>query len=74
MWMEEEPEKRVNINRAREIAESGVDKVAVGCPFCKTMLADGMKHLGKEDAVKVEDLAQIVAARLPDGPREQAST
>lgn len=68
MWVEEEPEKRVNINRAKEIASSGVDKVAVGCPFCKTMIADGMKHLGHDETIEVADLAQIVADALPDAP------
>ena len=65
MWMEEEPEKRVNINRAKEIVDANVDAVAVGCPFCKTMLSDGMKHLDKEEEIEVLDLAQVIAATLP---------
>jgi Fe-S oxidoreductase len=65
MWMEEEPEKRVNINRSKEIAAAGVEAVAVGCPFCKTMLSDGMKHLDKDDAIEVLDIAQVVAMTLP---------
>jgi Fe-S oxidoreductase len=66
MWMEEEPEKRVNVNRAKEIVDAGVDAVAVGCPFCKTMLSDGMKHFDKEDDIQVLDIAQVVASTLPD--------
>ncbi|MFV8756481.1 heterodisulfide reductase-related iron-sulfur binding cluster [Nannocystaceae bacterium ST9] len=65
MWMEEEPEKRVNINRSKEIAEAGVDTVAVGCPFCKTMISDGMKHLDKDEAIEVLDIAQVIASTLP---------
>jgi Fe-S oxidoreductase len=65
MWMEEEPEKRVNINRSKEIAAAGVDTVAVGCPFCKTMISDGMKHLDKDESIEVLDIAQVVAATLP---------
>jgi Fe-S oxidoreductase len=43
-----------------------VDAVAVGCPFCKTMLSDGMKHFDKEDDIQVLDIAQVVASTLPD--------
>ena len=73
MWMEEEPEKRVNINRTKEIAESGVDAVAVACPFCNTMVSDGLKALGKEEAIEVMDIAQVLAATLPDDGSEQAA-
>ena len=66
MWMEEEPEKRVNINRAKEIAESGVDTVAVACPFCNTMMSDGLKTLGKDESIEVLDIAQVIAATLPE--------
>jgi Fe-S oxidoreductase len=64
MWMEEEPAKRVNLERAREVARAGVEAVAVACPFCKTMLGDGMKHLNKEEEIEVLDLAQLVASTL----------
>jgi Fe-S oxidoreductase len=67
MWMEEEPEKRVNVNRSKEIVDAGVDAVAVGCPFCKTMLSDGMKHFNKDEDIAVLDLAQVVADALPGG-------
>ncbi len=63
----ETPEKRVNLNRAKEIVDAGVDAVAVGCPFCKTMLSDGMKHFDREN-LRVADLAELVAAALPDSP------
>ena len=66
MWMEEEPEKRVNINRSKEIVESGVDAVAVGCPFCKTMISDGMKHFDKDESIEVMDIAQVIAATLAE--------
>jgi heterodisulfide reductase subunit D len=38
--------------------------VAVGCPFCLTMLKDGVAELGKEETVRVVDLAEIVADAL----------
>lgn len=65
MWMEEEKDKRVNVNRAQEIVEAGVDTVAVGCPFCKTMVTDGIKHFDKDDVIEVLDIAEVVAAALP---------
>ncbi len=74
MWMEEDPEKRVNINRAKEIAESGANAVAVGCPFCNTMISDGMKAVGKEDEIEVMDLAQVIAATLPDAGKSTAAS
>ncbi|MBL4685860.1 MAG: (Fe-S)-binding protein [Nannocystaceae bacterium] len=64
MWMEEEKEKRVNINRAEEIVNAGVDTVAVGCPFCKTMVSDGIKHFNKDEEIEVLDIAEVVANAL----------
>ena len=72
MWMEEEPEKLVNLSRAREVVDSGVTTVAVACPFCKTMLSDGMKHLGKDEEIRVAVLAQILATGLPDGASQHS--
>ena len=72
MWMEEEPSKRVNINRAKEVAESGAAAVAVGCPFCHTMISDGLKAVGKDEAIQVMDLAVVVASALPDAKRPEA--
>lgn len=72
MWIDEEPEKRVNFNRAKEIVEAKVDTVAVGCPFCKTMLSDGMKHFGKDEEIEVMDVAQLIAAALPEPKADPA--
>lgn len=72
MWMEEEPSKRVNINRANEVATSGANAVAVACPFCNTMLSDGLKHLGKDEDIAVVDLAVVVAASLKAEPAPAA--
>ncbi|MCA9648546.1 MAG: (Fe-S)-binding protein [Myxococcales bacterium] len=68
MWMEEEPDKRVNVNRAKEVIDAGVDAVAVACPFCKTMLSDGVKHFDKDEEIEVLDIAEVVAAALPPLP------
>ncbi len=69
MWMEEEPEQRVNLNRTKEILDAGVDTVAVGCPFCKTMISDGVKHHGKDEDVAVLDIAEVVASALGEADR-----
>ncbi len=66
MWMEEDTDKRVNVNRAKEVIDAGVDTVAVACPFCKTMLSDGVKHFDKDEDVEVLDIAEVIAATLPD--------
>ncbi len=61
MWMEETIGKRINLERAQEVAGKNVSNVAVGCPFCLTMLEDGMKELQKEEQIKTQDIAELVA-------------
>lgn len=67
MWLEEKIGTRINQNRVEEASrtlgeEGGV--VAVGCPFCLTMLRDGVNELGKEEKLRVVDVAEIVADGL----------
>lgn len=62
MWMEEDPKKRVSSERAEEALGTGADIVAVGCPFCLTMMTDGVAACGKE--TRVLDVAEILAERL----------
>jgi Fe-S oxidoreductase len=62
MWMEEEPQKRVCSLRAREALQTGAKTVAVGCPFCLTMLTDGVA--AQTDSAQVLDVAEILAERL----------
>ncbi|WP_025273316.1 (Fe-S)-binding protein [Haloglycomyces albus] len=61
MWLEEPIGKRVNRERADEAIGTGAETVAVGCPFCSTMLRDGVADAGKEDDVEVVDVAQLLA-------------
>ena len=58
MWMEEDADKRVNVIRAKELAETGADTVAVGCPFCSTMVQDGLDAVNAE--MEVLDVAEIL--------------
>jgi Fe-S oxidoreductase len=64
MWMEETIGKRINLERAGEIAGRQIANVAVACPFCLTMLEDGMKELDKEEQIKTRDIAELVAASM----------
>ncbi|HZE41213.1 MAG TPA: (Fe-S)-binding protein [Stackebrandtia sp.] len=60
MWMEEKLGTRININRSTEAVETGASTVAVGCPFCSTMINDGVNAVGKGDDVEVIDVAQVL--------------
>lgn len=63
MWTEESLGTRINRLRADEVAGAGAPLAAVACPFCLTMLRDGLKDGGRGD-IAVKDVAQIVAERL----------
>lgn len=58
MWMEEKIGSRINLNRVDEAIATGAEEVAVGCPFCRVMISDGM--VAKESSVEVLDVAQIM--------------
>jgi Fe-S oxidoreductase len=64
MWMEEEPTQRVNTRRVEQALETHPDAVAVACPFCMTMIDDGLKAKGMEDKVPALDVMEIVASAL----------
>jgi heterodisulfide reductase subunit D len=56
--------KEVNIERTEEALATGAKIVAVGCPFCMTMLSDGMKNKNREAEIKVYDLAELILAAM----------
>lgn len=61
MFKEDEPgDKRINVERAEEILESGASVVVANCPFCITMLTDGMKARDKQDDVMVLDISEMI--------------
>jgi len=65
MFKEEEAgTTRVNFARAEEAVGTGATIIAANCPFCTTMLTDGVKNQEKEDSVKVMDVAEMVALSL----------
>jgi len=62
--MFKEPEngnKDINIERTEQALETQPDIIATGCPFCNTMLSDGVKNKEKEDSLPVLDLAEMIA-------------
>jgi len=68
MWMEETIGERINTNRTKEAVATGADQIAVGCPFCRVMLSDGLTEVqSKGDAreeVEVLDVAQMLLASV----------
>lgn len=57
----EKGDKEVNVERSEEALAENPDVIAVGCPFCMTMMTDGVKHFNKEDKTKVLDVAELIA-------------
>jgi len=74
MWMEEHTGERINQHRAKEAAQTLEGEagacVAVACPFCHTMLRDALSDLGKEEHLRVADIAEIVAGALKPASEE----
>lgn len=65
--MFKEPEKGakdINIERSEEAIATGAGTIAVACPFCMTMMSDGVKNKEKEESVKVKDLAELISESL----------
>lgn len=65
MFKEEEKGNiRVNFERTNEALETKADIIASACPFCNTMLTDGVKNAKKEENVKVMDVAELIAGSM----------
>lgn len=60
MWMEEDIGDRINNMRTDQAIASGAERIAVGCPFCLTMLSDGLKDRKKDETMAALDIAEIV--------------
>lgn len=72
MWMEENLGSRINVNRTQEAVATGADQIAVGCPFCRVMLSDGLtaqQAAGEaREEVEVLDVAQMLLASVKREP------
>ncbi|MBA3233796.1 MAG: (Fe-S)-binding protein [Propionibacteriales bacterium] len=68
MWMEEKIGERINLNRTKEAVATGATQIAVGCPFCRVMMSDGLTSLQADGAaredVEVLDVAQLLLASV----------
>jgi Fe-S oxidoreductase len=60
MWMEEKIGKRINVERTEEALATGAKTIAVGCPFCYTMIGDGVTGKGEQENVEVVDVASVL--------------
>ncbi len=63
MWLEEEAVagfKRINQSRTEQLLQTAPQSIASNCPFCLTMISDGVKEAGQEEQVKVLDLCEIL--------------
>ena len=57
----EKGDKEVNVERTEDALEVKPDIIAAGCPFCNTMMTDGVKHFNKEEDIEVKDLAELIS-------------
>ena len=65
MFKEDEPgDSRINMERTKDVLESGASVVASNCPFCLTMLSDGVKNHEKEEQIQVLDIAEMIAKSI----------
>lgn len=73
MWMEEKLGTRINMNRTEEALATGAERIAIGCPFCRVMISDGLTSKQSEggdkaaESVEVVDVAQMLLAAVRRG-------
>ena len=73
MWMEEHVGKKVNDERSQEALATGASRIAVACPFCYVMMEDGVKGQGRDEDVKVQDIAEVLLDAVERGESAPAS-
>ena len=64
MWLHDHLGRRMNMIRAEDVVEAGVDIVGTACPYCLTMLEDGINALELERPPKVLDIVEMVASSI----------
>jgi Fe-S oxidoreductase len=65
MWKEaEKGTKEINVERIGEVLETKAEILAVNCPYCMTMMRDGIKHFNKEDSLVVKDLSELITESM----------
>lgn len=66
MWMEEREGRRINLDRTDQALALNPDVIGTGCPFCMTMLTDGIKERGAAERVAVKDIAELLVEALQE--------
>lgn len=64
-WMEEHIGKRINVARVEQALPHSPRLIATACPYCATMIKDGLAQLGRESEIQNKDIAELVADALP---------
>jgi len=72
MWMEEHMGKKMNVERTDEALASASETLAVGCPYCNIMLADGIQERHADEQMNVRDVAQLLLASIETPDQEPA--
>jgi heterodisulfide reductase subunit D len=60
----EKGRKEVNVERVEEAIETNAGVIAVNCPFCMTMMRDGVKHFNKEEQIHIKDLSELISEAM----------
>jgi len=68
MWMEEHLGKRINEVRIEQALQSKPDVIATACPYCLTMLGDGLKAKGVEESIKIFDISELLQKSMDEEP------
>jgi len=71
MWMEETRGTRINVERTRQVLETGASTVATACPFCMVMMSDGLAAVDGGTTVNAMDISEVLAARLASVPEDR---
>ena len=64
MWLHESLGENINVVRARELVNAGADSVVTACPYCLSMMEDGVKTVKEENPPRVVDVISLVAEAL----------
>ncbi len=72
-WMEEKIGTRINVARVEQAAGQQPRVIATACPYCATMMRDGIAHLGREESLQTRDIAELVAEAIGSAPPPRAS-
>jgi Fe-S oxidoreductase len=74
MWMEEQNNDRINVKRTLQLLDTGATKLATACPFCMTMVGDGIKSQSREESVANYDVIELLAIACAVEPGAAART